>query len=88
MLGHYGNHIHVEGDLPPADLAILEALLRLKDRAIANAPIENYLNKGAGLSSNTTHIYIHRLRKLLEHVGATVKIKTVKGIGYMIKETR
>jgi DNA-binding response OmpR family regulator len=92
VLDHDGSHILVEGvphTLSPTELAILEALLRRDGRVISNPSIADYLNKGeAGVSPNAIHVYIHRLRKLLGHLGATVEIKTVKGIGYMIKEKR
>ena len=31
--------------------------------------------------------YIHFLRKRLSHVGSTVSIATMRGIGYLMKET-
>jgi DNA-binding response OmpR family regulator len=92
VLDHHGSHILVEGvphNLSPTELAILEALLRREGRVISKDSIADYLNKGkAGVSHDAIHVYIHRLRKLLEHVEATVVIKTVKGVGYMIEETR
>jgi DNA-binding response OmpR family regulator len=92
VLDHDGSHIVVEGvphSLSPTDLTTLEALLRRQNRVVSKASIAEYLNKGeAGVSPNAIHVYIHRLRKLLGHLGATVEIKTVKGIGYMIKEKR
>ena len=38
--------------------------------------------------SNAVEVYVHRLRKMLADAGATVKIHTVRGVGYLMAEEK
>jgi hypothetical protein len=40
------------------------------------------------VGSNAVEVYVHRLRKMLADSGATVKIHTVRGIGYLMAEDK
>ena len=42
----------------------------------------------AGHLANAVEVYVHRLRKMLADSGATVKIHTVRGVGYLMAEEK
>jgi DNA-binding response OmpR family regulator len=67
---------------------LLELLMRNKGRVITR---EQMLDRVWGLDSevemNNVEIYIYYLRKKLEPFSSGVRIETVRGIGYCLKET-
>jgi len=67
---------------------IFEALLRRCDHVVPKSILEDQLY---GLSSdgsaNAVEVYVHRLRRQLESLGAKAAIHTVRGVGYLIRET-
>ena len=69
------------------EAVILEALLRRCDHVVPKSILEDQLY---GLSSdgsaNAVEVYVHRLRRQLESLGAKVAIHTVRGVGYLIRE--
>ena len=38
--------------------------------------------------SNAVEVYVHRLRKQLETLGATIEIHTIRGVGYLLAERK
>ena len=40
------------------------------------------------VGSNAVEVYVHRLRKMLGDSGASVKIHTVRGVGYLMAEEK
>ena len=40
------------------------------------------------IGSNAVEVYVHRLRRHLSEIGATVQVHTVRGVGYMIAEDK
>ncbi len=71
------------------ELAILEHLLRRAGRVIPKKFLENSLyGLGEEISSNAVEVYVHRLRKRLAELGASVQVHTVRGVGYMIGEIK
>ena len=73
--------------LTARELAILEGLMRRKGRVVSKRLLESDLY---GLSdevgSNAVEVYVHRLRKRLDELGATVRIDTLRGLGYSISD--
>ena len=71
------------------ETAVLEILLRRCGHVAPKRLFEDHL---FGLSdevgSNAVEVYIHRLRRLLSDSGATVQVHTVRGVGYMLAESR
>jgi DNA-binding response OmpR family regulator len=64
---------------------VLEVLLRRSGHVVPKGMIEQGLyGLGDNLSSNSIEVIVHRLRKKLDDKGATTKIHTVHGVGYMI----
>jgi DNA-binding response OmpR family regulator len=69
--------------------AVLEILLRRKGRVVPKKMVEDQLfGLGGEGSSNAVEVYVHRLRKQLVECGAKAQIHTIRGVGYMIAETK
>ncbi len=70
---------------PARETAVLEILLRRSGNVAAKRLFEDHLFGLSGdVGSNAVEVYVHRLRKLLGDSGATVKIHTVRGVGYLL----
>ncbi len=65
----------------------LERLMRLPGRVLSKDTLLTalYGNNEEG-SHNSVEVILHRLRKKLDQAGSTAKIKTLRGIGYVIKQ--
>ena len=75
--------------LSARECAVLEILLRRKDRVVSKKAVEAQLFGIDGeVTSNAVEVYVHRLRKQLADGGAKVQIHTVRGVGYMIAGAR
>ena len=77
------------GDQPalfsPREIAVLEHLLRRSGRVVAKNLLEESLyGLSQEIGSNAVEVYVHRLRRHLAEIGATVQVHTVRGVGYMI----
>jgi DNA-binding response OmpR family regulator len=73
----------------PREIAVLEHLLRRAGRVVAKTLLEgNLYGLSQEVGSNAVEVYVHRLRKHLAEVGATVQIHTLRGIGYLIAEEK
>jgi DNA-binding response OmpR family regulator len=71
--------------LPRREASVLEHLLRSSGRAVAKSAIEDRLYAfDEEVSSNSVEVHIHHLRKRLSNAGARVRIKTLRGTGYML----
>jgi DNA-binding response OmpR family regulator len=69
--------------------AILELLVRQQGSVVPRRAIESQLFGMADESdSNAIDVYVHRLRRHLAEAGANVQIHTIRGVGFMISETR
>jgi DNA-binding response OmpR family regulator len=81
------------GDLPvflsAREIAVLEHLLRRSGRVVAkNVLADNLYGLSQEVGSNAVEVYVHRLRKHLTEVGASVQIHTLRGVGYLIAEEK
>lgn len=73
----------VEASLRETEL--LEILLRRKEHLVPRRVMEDQLfGSGDALGSNAVEVYVHRVRRKLERHSAGVRIKTVRGVGYML----
>jgi DNA-binding response OmpR family regulator len=71
------------------EIAVLEHLLRRSNRVVAKNLLESSLyGLSQEVGSNAVEVYVHRLRKHLAEIGASVQVHTVRGVGYMIAEER
>lgn len=79
--------VRVDGapvDLPRRELSLLEVLLVHRGQVVAKQALHDKLfgfDDEAGV--NAVEIYVHRLRKKLEPAG--VRIRTVRGLGYLLE---
>jgi DNA-binding response OmpR family regulator len=73
----------------PREIAVLEHLLRRSGRVVGKTLLENNLyGLSQEIGSNAVEVYVHRLRKRLAEVDASVQIHTLRGVGYLIAERK
>jgi DNA-binding response OmpR family regulator len=67
------------------ETAVLEILMRRAGKVVSKKLVEDQLFGLSGdVGSNAVEVYVHRLRKQLSEAGASARIDTVRGVGYMI----
>jgi two-component system OmpR family response regulator len=70
-------------ELSAREISVLESLLVRPGRVVSKEQIADQLTGwGEEVGPNAIEVYVHRLRKKLEAVD--VKIRTVRGLGYML----
>src|SRR6266568_458041 len=75
--------------LSARETAVLELLMRRKDRVVSKKLVEDHIFGLSGdVASNAVEVYVHRLRKQLSDHGAKVQIHTIRGVGYLISEEK
>ncbi len=75
--------------LPRRECSILEHLMRRLDRVVPRTVLEDKLyGMDDELESNAIPVHVHHLRRKLAEAGATAEIHTVRGVGYLLTETR
>ncbi len=68
---------------------VLELLMRHLGSVVPRHYVDDQLFGIDGQRDlNTVDVYIHRLRKQLDDAGATVKVHTIRGVGYMMTEVK
>ena len=87
-----GRQVFVAGNsrtFPARETAVLEILLRRGGNVAPKRLFEDHLFGLSGeVGSNAVEVYVHRLRKMLADAGASVKIHTVRGVGYLMAEDK
>jgi two-component system response regulator TctD len=85
-----GRQVYVNGRpqlLSARELALLEILIGRVGRVVQKEFVESHLfGLSDELRSNAVEVYVHRLRKQLIDVGATIEIRTIRGVGYLMTE--
>jgi DNA-binding response OmpR family regulator len=88
VLDTVARQVRVDGaplELPRRELNLLEVLLARRGQVVSK---ESLLEKLFGFDEevgiNAVEIYVHRLRKRLDHAG--VRIRTVRGLGYLLEQ--
>jgi len=75
--------------LSAREIAVLELLMRRKDRVVPKKLVEDHIFGLSGeVGSNAVEVYVHRLRKQLFERGAKVQIHTIRGVGYLLAEEK
>lgn len=75
--------------LSARELTALEILLRRQGRVVPKKAIEDHMFGLTGeVASNAIEVYVSRLRKQLDAFGATVEIRTIRGVGYLLSEAK
>lgn len=76
-----------EIELTSREFALLEFLVRNKGRVLTRTMIaEHVWNQSFDSGSNVIDVYINYLRKKIDHGFDKKLIKTIRGVGYMIKD--
>jgi DNA-binding response OmpR family regulator len=77
----------VTTELSAKEKEALSRLMRLPGRVVSKDKLLSALyGHGEEGSQNSVEVSMHRLRKKLEEAKASVEIKTLRGIGYLIKD--
>ena len=64
---------------------MLELLMLSKESIVPKRLVEKKIfGPAAQVTSNAIEVYVHRLRRQLSDKGANVRIKTVRGMGYVL----
>lgn len=72
--------------LPRRELALLELLVRRAGRVVRRAHVESELyGFETEVSSNALESQVYRLRRRLQDADAGLELRTIRGVGYMIK---
>jgi two-component system, OmpR family, response regulator len=72
-------------ELSARELGLLEVLLQRAGRLVSkDQRVERLCEWGDEVSNNAIEVYIHRLRKKIEH--GPVRIATVRGLGYCLEK--
>jgi len=83
-----GRQLFIGGEpqtLSARELAVLEILLRRTGRVVSKRAVEDQIFGLSGdVGSNAVEVYVHRLRKSLQDLGASAAIHTIRGVGYLI----
>ena len=70
--------------LTPRERAVLELLLRKAGSSVTKQALaQSLFSLDEDVSTDAIEIYVHRLRKKLEH--STAKIMTLRGLGYLLR---
>ncbi len=89
-LDRAGRRAYLRGaplELAAREWAVLQILLEKVEKVVSKESfIESLTNYEEDLSSNAIEVYISRLRAKLEPAG--IRIRTVRGFGYMLEEFR
>ena len=76
-------------ELTAKEKEALERLMRLPGRVVSKDSLLSALyGHGEEGSENSVEVAMHRLRKKIEEAGANVEIKTLRGIGYLMKDKK
>ena len=72
-------------ELSPREWLLLDLLLSQRDRVVTKDQIGQAwdLDRSESSGSSSIEVYIHRLRRKLEHSG--LSIRTVRGLGYLLE---
>jgi two-component system OmpR family response regulator len=72
-------------ELSARELGLLEVLLQRAGRLVSKDQlVERLCEWGEEVSTNAIEVYIHRLRKKIEH--GPIRIATVRGLGYCLEK--
>ncbi|SDP54624.1 two-component system, OmpR family, response regulator QseB/two-component system, OmpR family, response regulator TctD [Phyllobacterium sp. YR620] len=74
--------------LAPRECAVLEHLMRNAGRVLPKRKLESAFSEfGDERTSNAVELAISRLRKKLEYFDTALVVETIRGVGYMLRES-
>ncbi len=69
------------------EFGVLEALVRAKGRVIARETLQEMLyDRDADVTPNAVDAAVSRVRRALDEAAADVSIRTIRGVGWMLRE--
>ena len=75
--------------LSARETALLELLIGRVGRVVPKSFVESHLfGQSEEIRYNAVEVYVHRLRKQLADLGATIEIHTIRGVGYLMTEAK
>jgi DNA-binding response OmpR family regulator len=75
--------------IPRRDLCLLEVLIRRFERVVTRGALEQSLYSfNDEVSSNAIEVGVYRLRAHLAEAGASVRVRTARGVGYVLELSR
>jgi DNA-binding response OmpR family regulator len=87
MVSHLAYRDEVEIELTTKEYALLEFLMRHKNRIVSRSMIMQHVWKHSfDPESNIIDVYIKRLRTKIERDGAQQLIQSIRGVGYRLRE--
>ena len=87
LVTHYAARGEKEIELTTKEYALLEYLMRNKDRILSRAMIMQQVWKhNFDPESNIIDVYVKRLRQKVEKPGASQLIHSIRGVGYRMRE--
>lgn len=87
MVTHFAYRGDVEIELTTKEYALLEYMMRNKDRILSRSMITQHVWKhNFDPESNIIDVYVKRLRAKLERPGQAPMIQSVRGVGYRLRD--
>ena len=86
-IAHVGFRWNKEIELTTKEYALLEYLMRNKNRIVSRSMITQHVWKhNFDTESNIIDVYIKRLRSKIEKVGSPRILQSIRGVGYRMRE--
>jgi two-component system, OmpR family, response regulator len=83
-VGHTASYQNINLNLSARELAVLEILMSKAGKVVNKEQmLEKLCNFDEDISDNALEVYLHRLRKKLDH--SPIQIRTIRGLGYLLE---
>ncbi len=83
-VNHAASYNNASLNLSARELAVLEILMQKTGKVVNKEQmLEKLCNFDEDISDNALEVYLHRLRKKLDH--SDINIRTIRGLGYMLE---
>ena len=83
-VNHTASYNDASLNLSARELAVLEILMQKTGKVVNKEQmLEKLCNFDEDISDNALEVYLHRLRKKLDH--SDINIRTIRGLGYMLE---
>ncbi len=87
-VSHRARRGNNEIDLTAREYALLEYLMRNSNRVLSRSVITQHVwNYNFAVDSNLVDVYINRLRNKIDGAGPTKLIHSIRGVGYVMRES-
>jgi len=87
-VSHKAKRANNEIELTAREYALLEYLMRNSNRVLSRSVITQHVwNYNFAVDSNLVDVYINRLRNKIDGAGGTKLIHSIRGVGYVMRES-